>query len=236
MTLRRDKDKIDGITNKYVLITGCGSGFGKEITQRLDQLGFRIFATCRTKQGEDSVREACSDRVKTYIMDVTDSKQVQDVFERIKKEIPDEEGLWGLVNNAGKLKVGMVEWQSLDSFKSIADVNLWGMILVTQTFLPLVKRARGRVINMGSILGRIVLPYLPAYAVSKYGVAAFSDGLRREMHPWGVRVSIIEPGAYKTKLVSGDLLAEQWQSVWDELSDQLKQEYGEEGLQKGTLS
>lgn len=92
MTLRRDKDKIDGITNKYVLITGCGSGFGKEITQRLDQLGFRVFATCRTKQGEDSVREVCSDRVKTYIMDVTDSKQVQDVFERIKKEIPDKEG------------------------------------------------------------------------------------------------------------------------------------------------
>ena len=62
-------------------------------------------------------------------------------------------GLWGLVNNAGKLKVGIVEWQPLDSFKSIADVNLWGMILVTQTFLPLVKKARGRVINMGSILG-----------------------------------------------------------------------------------
>lgn len=85
-------------------------------------------------------------------------------------------------------------------------------------------------------LGRIVLPYLSAYAVSKYGVAAFSDALRREMHPWGVRVSIIEPGAYKTKLVSGDLLAEQWQSVWDELGDQLKQECGEEGLEKGTLS
>lgn len=63
-------------------------------------------------------------------------------------------GLWGLVNNAGKLKVGMVEWQSMDSFKSIADVNLWGMILVTQTFLPLVKKARGRLINMGSILGK----------------------------------------------------------------------------------
>lgn len=64
-------------------------------------------------------------------------------------------GLWGLVNNAGKLTVGMVEWQTLDSFKSIADVNLWGMIFVTQIFLPLVKKARGRVVNMGSILGEI---------------------------------------------------------------------------------
>lgn len=229
-----DKDKIKGISNKYVLITGCGSGFGKEIAIRLDQMGFRVFATCRTKAGEDAVKEVCSDRVKTYAMDVTDSKQVRHVFEMIKKEIPD--GLWGLVNNAGKLKVGMIDWNSLDSFKSIADVNLWGMILVTQTFLPLVKKSRGRVVNMGSILGRIALPYLTAYTVSKYGVAAFSDALRREMLPWGVRVSVIEAGAHKTKLLSGDNLAEQWKSEWNDLSPELKKEYGEDGLQKGLRS
>ena len=74
---------------------------------------------------------------------------------------------------------------------------------------------------------------MPAYAVSKYGVAAFSDALRREMFPWGVRVSIIEAGAYKTKLLTADNLAEQWRSEWNELSDEVKQEYGEEGLQKG---
>ena len=68
-------------------------------------------------------------------------------------------GLWGLVNNAGKLKVGMIDWNSLDTFKSIADVNLWGMILVTQTFLPLVKKSRGRVVNMGSILGEAKLGF-----------------------------------------------------------------------------
>lgn len=82
--------------------------------------------------------------------------------------------------------------------------------------------------------GRIALPYLPAYAISKYGIVAFSDSLRRELLPWGVRVSIIEAGAYKTKLLSGDILAEQWQSLWNGLSEELKQEYGEEGLQKGT--
>ncbi|XP_078358702.1 dehydrogenase/reductase SDR family member 9-like [Oculina patagonica] len=231
---RGGQDKIEGITNKYVLITGSGSGFGKEIAVELDQLGFRVIATCRTKTGEDSVRAVCSDRVKTYCMDVTDANQVQEVYESIKKEIPADEGLWGLVNNAGKLTVGMVEWQPLDSFKSIADVNLWGMIFVTQTFLPLVKKARGRIVNMGSILGRIALPYLHAYTISKYGVAAFSDALRREIHSWGVHVSIIEAGAHKTKLVSGDLLAEQLQSQWNGLSEQLKQEYGgDEGLQRG---
>ena len=83
--------------------------------------------------------------------------------------------------------------------------------------------------------GRIALPYLTAYAVSKYGVAAFSDALRREMLPWGVRVSVIEAGAHKTKLLSGDNLAEQWKSEWNDLSPELKKEYGEDGLQKGNL-
>ena len=76
---------------------------------------------------------------------------------------------------------------------------------------------------------------MTAYAISKYGVEAFSDALRREMFPWGVQVSLIEAGAHKTKLLTGDVLAEQWQAEWDELSDELKQEYGEEGLQKGNL-
>ncbi|KAK2572206.1 Short-chain dehydrogenase/reductase family 9C member 7 [Acropora cervicornis] len=194
---RRGENRIRDLSGKYVLITGCGSGFGKEITQRLDHLGFRVLATCRTQEGVESVRQVCSEKIKTYVMDVTDKINVQE---------------------------------------GIADVNLWGTILVTQTFLPLVKKARGRVINMGSILGRIVMPYLPAYSISKYGVAAFSDALRREMFPWGVRVSIIEAGAHRTKLLSGDILAKQWESQWNQLSDELKQEYGQEGLQKGLNS
>lgn len=84
--------------------------------------------------------------------------------------------------------------------------------------------------------GRIVLPYLSAYTISKYGVSAFSDALRREMFPWGVHVSIIEAGAHKTKLVSGDVLAEQWQSLWNGLSEEMKREYGgKEGLRRGNL-
>lgn len=130
----------------------------------------------------------------------------------------------------------MIEWQPLESFKEIVDVNLWGMMYVTKTFLPLIKRARGRVLNVGSILGRITLPYMTAYAISKYGVEAFSDALRRETRPWGVNVSIIEAGAHKTKLVSGDVLINQWQSMWDGLSEEMKQEYGQEGLQKGLVS
>lgn len=89
---RGGQDKIEGIRNKYVLITGSGSGFGREIAVQLDQLGFRVIATCRTKAGEDSVRAVCSNRIKTYCMDVTDVNQVREVYESIKKEIPADEG------------------------------------------------------------------------------------------------------------------------------------------------
>lgn len=101
---REGQDKIDGIRNKYVLITGSGSGFGKEIAVQLDQLGFRVFATCRTKAGEDSVRAVCSNRVKTYCMDVTDVSQVQEVYQSVKKEIPADEGIFViLISKLGTL-------------------------------------------------------------------------------------------------------------------------------------
>lgn len=89
---RRRLEKIEGIRNKYVLITGSGSGFGKEIAVQLDQLGFRVIATCRTKAGEESIRAVCSNRLKTYCMDVTDADQVREVFESVKKETPADEG------------------------------------------------------------------------------------------------------------------------------------------------
>ena len=89
---RRGKNRIWDVNEKYVLITGCGSGFGKEITQRLDHLGFRVLATCRTQEGVESVRQACSEKIKSYVLDVTDTKNVQEVFEKIKKEISGEEG------------------------------------------------------------------------------------------------------------------------------------------------
>ena len=92
LSLRGEQGNVEGITNKYVLITGCGSGFGKEFAMRLDQLGFRVIATCRTKSGEESVRAVCSNRVKTYCMDITDVKQVQEVYESIKNEIPADKG------------------------------------------------------------------------------------------------------------------------------------------------
>src|SRR6218665_1615258 len=87
--------------------------------------------------------------------------------------------LWGVINNAGYMgKVGPLEWLSLDDYREVLDVNLYGPINVTMRFLPLVKKARGRIVNTASMVGRVSLPLLTPYSVTKYGIEAFTDGLR----------------------------------------------------------
>ncbi|KAK3699873.1 hypothetical protein QZH41_005306 [Actinostola sp. cb2023] len=97
--------------------------------------------------------------------------------------------LWSVVNNAGIARIGPVEWISLEDFKDCADVNLWGMIDVTKTFLPLLKMTKGRVVNVISIAGRVSLPSIVAYSVSKYGAEAFCDALRRELAVFGIQIA-----------------------------------------------
>jgi len=188
-----------------------------------------------TEEGEQSLKSATSDKLKTFQLDVTNAEQIKRVFDKVKKLVEDESaGLWGLVNNAGVGHILPIEWTPLSRFKSIADVNLWGMIDMTKTFLPLVKKTRGRVVNFASSAGRISIIQLSAYSVTKYGVEAFSDALRREMYPWGVQVSIVEPGAFKTNICEPSKLAKSLKEDWEDLNDQLKKEYGEEYL-KGVI-
>ncbi|XP_074615141.1 retinol dehydrogenase 7-like isoform X2 [Acropora palmata] len=201
------KPKID-IKGKNVLITGCDTGFGRATAIELDRMGVHVFATCLTNEGEKSLKSVTSDKLKTFQMDVTNSKRIKDVYEEIKKET------------------------SLDDFKRTADVNIWGMIDVTKTFLPLLKRSKGRVVNLSSSAGRIAGPLYGSYAVSKYGVEAFSDALRREMHPWGVKVSMLEPGFFATNIAAPDFLESELRRGWNRLSEDLKDDYGEEYLEK----
>lgn len=218
------------LDQKYVLITGCDSGFGRETAIRLDKMGACVLATCLTEEGEQSLKSATSDKLKTFQLDVTSSEQIKDLYEEIQRLLPSDQGIWGLVNNAGIAITGPIEWMPLQKSKRIANVNLWGLIDVTKTFLPLVKKTRGRVVNMSSMLGRVALPNVSSYCITKYGVQAFSDALRREMSPWGILVSIIEPGLFKTALAHIERNTQAAQELWDDLSPELKEEYGERKL------
>ncbi|KAG8546413.1 hypothetical protein GDO81_018954 [Engystomops pustulosus] len=137
-------------------------------------------------------------------------------------------GLWGLVNNAGISTFGEVEFTSLDTYKEIAEVNLWGLIRITKAFLPLVRQKKGRVVCMASMFGRMGNSSRSSYCVSKYGVEAFSDCLRQEMYKWGVKVIIIEPGNFvaATGILTKEVVERRGQEMWEQASETVRADYG----------
>lgn len=226
----RDSRQITGIHEKHVLVTGCDSGFGELAARQLDRRGFHVIAACLTEPGASRLRAAASPRLKTLLLNVTDSASVESALERVRSETGGR-GLWGLVNNAGiSVPIGPVEWMQLEDFKKVLDVNLFGLIEVTLKCLPLLKKARGRVVNVASILGRLSLTG-GGYCLSKYGVEAFSDSLRRDMMHFGVKVSIIEPGFFKTQVTDLGLIEEDLKKRWNNLPAEVRRAYGDSYLQ-----
>ncbi|XP_036312923.2 retinol dehydrogenase 16-like [Pipistrellus kuhlii] len=139
-------------------------------------------------------------------------------------------GLWGLVNNAGiSVPTAPNEWLTKQDFVKILNVNLLGVIEVTLSLLPLVRKAKGRVVNVSSIFGRVAF-IGGGYCISKYGVEAFSDSLRRELSHFGVKVAIIEPGYFKTFVTSTPVISRNFQEAWEKASPEVKEAYGERFL------
>uniref|UniRef100_A0A8C4QMS1 Dehydrogenase/reductase (SDR family) member 9 n=1 Tax=Eptatretus burgeri TaxID=7764 RepID=A0A8C4QMS1_EPTBU len=217
--------------DKFVLITGCDSGFGFQLARRLHAHGFHVFGACLTKQGEHQLRQSCSTRLHTLQLDIRCQKSVNHALAIVTSTIGTK-GLWGLVNNAGISGVSApTDWQTVEEYKRGIDVNLMGMIRVTLAFLPLVKRTHGRIINMSSICGRIALS-AGSYCVSKYGVEAFSDSLRRDMKPFGVMVSIISPGIFRTNFIDPDKHVKGLLGLWNDIPQDVKKDYGPEYISK----
>lgn len=192
-----------------VVVTGASSGIGEACARRLAALGFDVFAGVRKAQdGERLQREIPG--VTALQIDVTDAESIAAAARRIE-EATAGRGLAGLVNNAGIAVPAPLEHQPLDDFRHQIEVNLIGQVAVTQAFIPLLRVARGRIVNMSSIGGKVAVPLLGAYAASKFAIEGFSDSLRRELRPWGIEVSVIEPGTIATPIwdkgiVSGDEL------------------------------
>ncbi|ETE57398.1 Retinol dehydrogenase 16, partial [Ophiophagus hannah] len=136
-------------------------------------------------------------------------------------------GLWGLVNNAGvSVPTAPNEWLTKEDFKKIIDINLLGLIDVTLHMIPLLRKAKGRIVNIASIMGRLS-PFGGGYCPSKYGVESFSDSLRLELSPFGVKVCIIEPGYFQTAITNKKILQENFRKIWERLPEETKEVYGE---------
>ena len=181
-----------------MLITGASTGIGHATAVHLDSLGFRVFAGIRRESDGEALRALCSERLEPVILDVTDQDTVRAAAARIDAASPG--GLAGLVNNAGIAVGGPLEFVPLDQLRHQLEVNVVGQVAVIQACVEQLRRARGRVVNIGSIGGRNAAPFIGPYSASKFALEAITDSLRRELRPWGIEVAVIEPGAVATPI------------------------------------
>ena len=186
-------------TPKSVVITGASTGIGAACALHLDKLGLRVFAGVRRQTDAEALKSKASSRLVAIALDVADSLSVSTAASAVAGAVGDA-GLDGLVNNAGIVVTGPVEFLPLPELRRQLEINVVGQVAVTQAFLPLIRAARGRIVNMGSIAGRLATPFSSAYGASKFALEALTDALRLELAPWGISVSIIEPGAVATPI------------------------------------
>lgn len=179
-----------------VLITGASSGIGEECAVFLAQKGFRVFAAARRVENMEALKVVGSGRVTPVAMDVTDEASIAAGLEAIAAEAGP---LYGLVNNAGVSVMGPFERVPLSEWRRQYETNVFGVVAVTQAVLPQMREAgRGRIVNIGSLAGRIASPFQGVYASSKHAVEGLSDALRRELVPHGIKVSVVRPGFINT--------------------------------------
>lgn len=184
---------------KNVFITGTSSGIGLATAKRLDAAGWRVFAGVMPGEDTTALTTGASDRLTILPIDITKPQMINQAAETLSKTVG-EAGLNGLVNNAGIAVIGPLEFIPIEALRQQLEVNLIGHIAVTQAMLPLIRQARGRIVNTASILGRVTTPFSGAYCMSKYAMEAFTDTLRMELSPWGIEVIAIEPGFIATPI------------------------------------
>jgi NAD(P)-dependent dehydrogenase (short-subunit alcohol dehydrogenase family) len=183
---------------RAVVITGASTGIGRASALELDSRGFRVFAGVRREQDAQDLR-AERPSLEPIHIDVTEATSITAARDRVAEAVG-EAGVAGLVNNAGIAVPGPLEHLPIDELRRQLEVNLVGQVAVTQAFMPLLRAARGRIVNIGSIGGRVALPLLGPYAASKHAMEGITDSLRRELRPWGMHVSIVRPGPIATEI------------------------------------
>jgi NAD(P)-dependent dehydrogenase (short-subunit alcohol dehydrogenase family) len=182
-----------------VLLTGASTGIGRATALRLDSSGWRVFAGVRRDADAEALRDAASERLTPLLLDVTDSGQIEAAARQVEGELGGA-GLDGLLNNAGIGIPSPLEMVPVEDLRRQLEVNLVGQVAVTRALLPQLRAARGRIVFISSIGGRIAFPTNGAYHAAKFGLEAVGDVFRQELRPWGISVSIVEPGAIATPI------------------------------------
>ncbi|CAG2111827.1 unnamed protein product, partial [Medioppia subpectinata] len=218
---------------------GCDTGFGHRLAVRLNELGFRVYATVISESSAGAIElpkeVRFPDKLHVLAMDVTSNEQVHKVRDHIEQHLADHgEGdcLWAIVNNAGVINAGPIEWGADDVYKPVFEVNTYGVIRVTRVFLPLIRASKGRIVNVASMCGRMSPTNIGYYCMSKHAVVSFSDTLRRELRRFRVRVSTIEPTYFLTEMTDIQTNVDILCRTWANTREDIQQVYGESYLAK----
>jgi NAD(P)-dependent dehydrogenase (short-subunit alcohol dehydrogenase family) len=206
--------------NKAILITGTSTGIGRAAALQLDRLGYKVFATVRKEEDASSISAQASERLTPLMLDVTDRASLDHAQVVVDQQVGNA-GLWGLVNNAGVGFVAPMEFVPLGDLRRLYEVNFFGLLALTQKFLPLVRKAKGRIVNISSTATSTVAPFHGPYTSAKLAVNGLTDALRLELKPLGVLVSLIIFGIVKTPI---------WDTAGDQ-SDQVSSEFPPEALE-----
>lgn len=201
---------------KIAIVTGASTGIGRAAAERLQRKGFHVLAGVRGLRDAPPETEA-------LLLDVTKPESIALALKKCRPRLAKAEAVH-LVNNAGIALAGPVEGVSLERWREQFEVNVFGLIAVTQAFLPFVRKTAGRIVNLSSISGIATMPYLGPYSASKFAVEAISDALRREIAQFGCRVIVVEPGPVNTPIWQKGLAKRE--ALTDELSPDLRRIYG----------
>jgi NAD(P)-dependent dehydrogenase (short-subunit alcohol dehydrogenase family) len=185
-------------SGQIVVITGASTGIGRACALRLEKMGMHVFAGVRKAADGDALAQG-RPRIIPVIIDVTNQATI-DAAKATVEAAADGRGIEGLVNNAGIGVGGPLEFVPIDEMRRQFEVNVFGQLAVTQAFLPMLRKAQGRIVNMGSIGGRLASPFIAPYSASKFAMEALTDALRIELRPWKVDVMIVEPGSIATPI------------------------------------
>jgi NAD(P)-dependent dehydrogenase (short-subunit alcohol dehydrogenase family) len=182
---------------RSVVVTGASSGIGKATVLRLATNGWRVFAAVRKQQDAELLRSQSGNCVETVLLDVAGEGSIRTAAEEVNSRLGID-GLDGLFNNAGIGAASPIEYTTVDSIRRVYEVNLFGQISVIQAFLPLLRRAKGRIVNTGSVVDHHSPPFAGVLASSKAAFASVSSSLRLELRAQGIYVIVVEPGSVDT--------------------------------------
>jgi NAD(P)-dependent dehydrogenase (short-subunit alcohol dehydrogenase family) len=196
-----------------ILLTGASSGIGRACALRFAELGYRVFAGVRKESDGEALQAGCSGLIEPVLLDVTSPESIAGALRAVG-----DQPLAGLINNAGIATLGPLELVPIDAWRRQFEINVIGLVAVTQACLPALRLGRGRIVNIGSIADRCALPGSGPYDSSKFAVGAITDVLRMELRPWGIAVALIEAGAIATSIWDKSLREA------DELSQQVEPE------------